>query len=221
MRRKIVKPGRFILFILLVALIISSCSSKVLTMISSGGHNKILYKVVIDPGHGGKDPGATGASGLYEKDFTLSLSKEIARLLEEEPQIEVHMTRKDDTFLSAEERYRPNFANDLKADLYISIHGNTFTDPNLSGTQSFYYHDNSQAFAQLMHQYVMNASGFKDQGVQKGDYFVLRDTNMPAALLEIGYLTNPQEEQKMLRKDFQRSVAASICEGIKEYLEIE
>ncbi|MFB5664095.1 N-acetylmuramoyl-L-alanine amidase [Alteribacillus sp. HJP-4] len=69
------------------------------------------FKVVIDPGHGGKDNGATGASGLYEKNFTLNLSKKVQKLLEDEPQVEVLMTRTDDSFLSQESRYRPKYAN--------------------------------------------------------------------------------------------------------------
>lgn len=176
------------------------------------------YIVVIDPGHGGEDPGATGVSGKYEKDFTLSLSKKVASVLEKESEIEVHMTREEDTFISSKGSLRAKFANELNADLFISIHGNTFTDPDLSGTQTFYYHDNSKPFAEAMHQHMVNATRFIDQGVNKGNYFVLRDSNMPSVLLEIGYLTNALEEQKMLREDFQETIADSISVGIKEYL---
>ncbi|MBS4534160.1 N-acetylmuramoyl-L-alanine amidase [Clostridium sp. D2Q-14] len=179
------------------------------------------FKVVIDPGHGGSDVGATGISGLYEKDFTLSLSKKIKKILEKEEQIEVYMTREDDTFISTEDLYRPKFANELNADLYISIHGNTFSDSDVSGTESFYFHDESKYFADLIHRHVVNATGFNDRGVKAKDFFVVRYVDMPAVLLEIGYLTNPQEEQKMLDDGFQYSIATSIVDGIKEYLEIE
>ncbi|WP_163580904.1 N-acetylmuramoyl-L-alanine amidase family protein [Gracilibacillus saliphilus] len=176
------------------------------------------YKVVIDPGHGGEDPGAIGASGSYEKDFTLSLAKKISILLEDEPKLEVHMTREEDVFLSAETRERPKFANELDADLYISLHANTFTDPSVSGTESFYYHKNSKRLANIIHRHVSETTGFRNRGVKKENYFVLKDTTMPAVLLEIGYITNPEEEQTMLTDDFQQSLAEAIKNGINEYL---
>ncbi|MGB8451614.1 MAG: N-acetylmuramoyl-L-alanine amidase [Anaerocolumna sp.] len=184
------------------------------------GAAKGMVKVVIDPGHGGIDVGATGASGLYEKDFTLSLSKKIKEVLEKEEKIQVYMIREDDTFISTEDNYRSKFANELEVDLYISIHGNTYEDPNVSGTESFYYHKEFKSFAETMHKNVVSATGFNDRGVKKGDLFVVRDTDMPSVLLEIGYLTNPQEEQTMLNEEFQDSVTEAIGNGVKEYLEI-
>jgi len=83
------------------------------------------YKVVIDAGHGGEDVGATGASGQYEKNFTLSVAKKVSKLLEQNPHIQVYMTRSDDSFISQESRHRPIYANDLNADLFLSIHANT------------------------------------------------------------------------------------------------
>ncbi|QDP41496.1 N-acetylmuramoyl-L-alanine amidase family protein [Radiobacillus deserti] len=175
------------------------------------------FKVVIDPGHGGKDVGATGASGQNEKDFTLSVSKKVQTLLKEESGIEVFMTRTEDSFISQESRYRPKYANKLNADVFISIHGNTFTDPTVSGTETFYYHKHSKYLANLIQEKVVEATGFRDRGIQKKDLFVVRDTKMPAVLIEVGYLTNPQEESEMWTEEFQDRVAASIVEGIKEY----
>lgn len=180
-----------------------------------------IFSVVIDPGHGGKDVGATGASGLYEKDFTLNLSKKVYEILEQEEKIQVHMTREEDTFISTLDMYRPKFANELEADLFISIHGNTFEDPNVSGTESYYYHEKFKAFAETIHKKVVGSTGFNDRGVRNKDLFVVRYTDMPAVLLEIGYLTNPEEEEKMFTDEFQNSIANSISDGIKEYLGIE
>lgn len=188
---------------------------------SKNSEERGRYKIVIDPGHGGEDPGATGASGLYEKDFTLSLSKEIARALEKEPEIDVYMTREDDRFISSDESERPMFANDHDADLFLSIHGNTFETAEVTGTTTFYYWDSSRAFAETMHRHVLGATGFDDRGVLRGNFFVIREATMPAVLLEIGYLTNPEEERQMLDKPFQQSLARSITAGVKEYLEIE
>ena len=178
------------------------------------------YKVVIDPGHGGKDVGATGASGLYEKDFTLNLSKKVKEILEKEQKIQVYMIREDDTFISTKDKYRPKFANELDADLYISIHGNTFEDSEVSGTETYYYHEKFKLFAEIMHKHVANSTGFNDRGVRVKDLFVVKDTDMPSVLLEIGYLTNPQEEQKMLNDELQYSVAEAIGDGVTEYLKI-
>ncbi|MEQ2525801.1 N-acetylmuramoyl-L-alanine amidase [Robertmurraya yapensis] len=213
-----------ITLVILTILLLSACNSTSDNSNDKKNHsndvkNHTPFKVVIDPGHGGTDVGATGASGKHEKDFTLSLSKKVKKLLEQEPRIQVYMTRADDRFISQESRYRPKYANNIDADLFISIHGNTFSDPEVSGAETFYYHKNSRHFAEIIQQHIVEATGFKDRGIMKKDLFVVKDTKMPAALLEIGYLTNPQDESKMWTDDFQNRVAASIVEGIKEYQE--
>lgn len=175
------------------------------------------YKIVIDPGHGGIDVGATGTSGQYEKNFNLSVSKKVKELLEKDPQMDVYMTRTDDSHLSQDSRFRPEYANDLNADLFISIHGNTFLDPGVSGTETLYYHKNSNLLAKILQKHLVEATGFKDRGIKKEDLFVVKDTKMPAALIEVGYLTNPQDESQMWTEDFQIRVATSFVEGIKEY----
>src|SRR5690606_36661671 len=98
-------------------------------------------KLAIDSAHSGEDSGCSGASGSLETECTLSLSQKVEQLLNQDPEIQVFMTKENDVFLSAEEKIRPQFANDLGADIFVSIHGNTFTDPSVSGTESFYYHD--------------------------------------------------------------------------------
>lgn len=216
------KKKMFSVILLLFSIIIlSACASN-----SSGNEenhdrgekNNIVFKIVIDPGHGGTDVGSTGVSGQYEKDFTFSVSKKVGKLLEQEEQIEVFMTRADDSFISQESRYRPKFANDLNADLFISIHGNTFPDPSVSGTETLYYHKNSHHFAEILQKHVVEVTGLRDRGAKKQDLFVVRDTEMPAALIEVGYLTNPQDESKLWTDDFQNDVATAIVEGIKEYI---
>ena len=176
-----------------------------------------VFRVVIDPGHGGKDPGAKGASGKLEKDFTLELSRKITSRLKNNPDFEVLMTRENDQFLSSEERIRPNMANEVQADIFISIHGNTFSNRAVSGTETFYYHENSRELADILHRHLVQATGFPDRGVKREEYFVLTDTYMPAVLLEIGYLTNPDDEKMMLSPAFQEKVADALYAGIVEY----
>ncbi|WP_208590956.1 N-acetylmuramoyl-L-alanine amidase family protein [Gracilibacillus suaedae] len=222
MKKNVLKITLFLFLIL----IMSACNSNSSDNNNNESHtndkdnkSETTLKVVIDPGHGGKDKGATGASGKYEKSFTLSLSKKVEKLLKQEFGIEVFMTRTDDSFISQESRYRPKYANKLNADLFISIHGNTFSNPDVSGTETFYYHKNSHLLAEVIQNHVVEATGFRDRGIKKKDLFVVKDTEMPAALIEVGYLTNAQDESKMRTDDFQSRVASSIVEGIKEYKE--
>ncbi|WP_256992534.1 N-acetylmuramoyl-L-alanine amidase [Paenibacillus sp. XY044] len=179
-----------------------------------------VYTIVIDPGHGGEDPGATAVNGRFEKEFTLSMAQALASLLEKDSRLQVKLTRSDDTFISTQDLFRPKFANEQRADLFISIHGNTFGDPSVSGTESFYYHDQSLDLANIIHKHVVMATGFNDRGVKNANYFVLRETQMPAVLLELGYLTNPENDENMWTPDFQQSAASSIYKGIKEYLKL-
>lgn len=177
------------------------------------------YTVVIDPGHGGKDNGATGVDGSYEKEFTLSLGKKIQSLLDEEPEINVLMTRDDDRFISQKSLERPEFANENEADLYLSLHQDSFDDPDVSGTESFYYDDDSLDVAEIIQKHVVDTTGFNDRGVKRENLFVLRDSDMPSVLIEVGYLTNPDEQEKMNSDNFQEQIAQSIVDGIEEYRE--
>ncbi|QOS98681.1 N-acetylmuramoyl-L-alanine amidase [Brevibacterium sp. JNUCC-42] len=180
--------------------------------------NPSVYKIVIDPGHGGKDHGAESVSGQAEKDFTLQLARKVKELLEQDLRMKVYLTRSDDSFLSSIDRKRPEFSNQMGADLFLSIHGNTYTDSTVSGTETYYYRPESLPFAESIHKHVIEATGFRDRGVKKEDFFVVKDTEMPAVLLEVGYLTNPMEEQKLLKEDFQYRIATSIIEGIQDCL---
>ncbi len=174
-----------------------------------------IYKVVIDAGHGGKDPGAEGASGREEKHFNLDLSRKIFDLLQQIPEIEPHMTRVDDSYIALQDRAA--YANQLKADLFISIHGNTYDDP-VSGTETYYWSNESYEFAKVIHEHVLQGTGFPDRNVRKTAFKVLTETKMPAALLELGYLSNAKDEQVMLTEEFQNRTAKSIVSGIRAYL---
>lgn len=173
------------------------------------------YKIVIDAGHGGKDPGAEGASGNHERAYTLALSTKVYDLLQQEPMFEAHTTRTDDTFVNLEDRAR--IANDLDADAFVTIHGNTYSDPDVSGTETYYYADESLLFASEVHEQLAEATGFKDRGVKKEGWEVLKLSNNLAILLEIGFLTNPSDEMNMLSEMHQNRTAQAIVRGIKKY----
>ncbi|HEY0827452.1 MAG TPA: N-acetylmuramoyl-L-alanine amidase [Bacilli bacterium] len=176
------------------------------------------FKVIIDPGHGGRDPGAIGASKSYESAFTLKLSQKVFKLLEQEPQIQPYLTRNEDVAVSLDDRSK--FANQLQADLFISLHGNTYTSGKIRGTETYYYRPDSKTLAGILHDHVVKAAKLPGRHVRKEDYRVIKDTKMPAALIEIGYLTNKQDESVMLLEEFQLRTAKAIVAAIKQYLNI-
>lgn len=175
--------------------------------------------VVLDAGHGAKDSGAVGITGKYEKTFNLAIILKTAELLKKESNIDVILTRKDDTFLELKERAA--IANNAKADLFISVHANSSTSSASNGTETYYQREASKAFANVMHKYLTPASGLTDRGVKYGNFHVIRETKMPAILLEVGYLSNRNDEATLFTEAMQNRVAAAIVSGIKEYLGIK
>ncbi|MGG6312432.1 N-acetylmuramoyl-L-alanine amidase [Paenibacillus macerans] len=173
------------------------------------------FRIVIDAGHGGKDPGATGNSGAYEKEFNLSLAQHLYQLLEQDPMFETRMTREDDQFIELEDRAA--IANDWNADALVSIHANTYEDPSVSGTEALYYHNNSKALAGTLQEQVATALDIRDRGVKKEQLVILSKAQVPAVIVEMGYLTNQEEENKLLSSDGQDRAARAIVEGLKKY----
>lgn len=178
--------------------------------------NQAVFRIVIDAGHGGSDPGATGASGAYEKEFNLSLAKRVSQLLDQDPMFEVRLTREEDQFIELEDRAA--FANDWKADVLVSIHGNTYEDKKVSGTETLYTNDDSILLAQLLQEQVVSALGTRDRGVKQDQLVVLSLAQMPAVIVEVGYLTNKKEEKSIVSRDGQDLAANAIFEGIKKYV---
>jgi N-acetylmuramoyl-L-alanine amidase len=185
---------------------------------STGSGDKV-YKVVIDAGHGGTDPGTSSASGLYEKTFNLSILLKMKELLDKEKRIQVTYTRTDDTYPTRTDRV--NLANNLKADAFVSIHANSFTSPATNGTETYYNRADSMSFAQIMHKYLVEATGLKDNGVRFGDFQVIRETTMPAILLECGYMSNTKDVSALFDTAVQTRIAAAIVSGIKEQLKLQ
>lgn len=176
--------------------------------------------VVIDPGHGGSDPGTTSISNKHEKDFNLALSLKVQELLLKEPDIEVLMTRDSDVYPTRTERVQ--LANKLNADVFVSIHGNSvLKSPQANGTETYYYQrSSSKELADAIHKRLIKAIGLKDRGVKEKSLQVIRETKMAAVLLEVGFLSNISDEKLMLSNTVQYKAAQAIVDGIKEYLSI-
>jgi N-acetylmuramoyl-L-alanine amidase len=178
---------------------------------------KTGYTVILDAGHGGSDPGAQSLSGKWEKDFNLSMVKKIKEKLANTSDINLVLTREDDSYPTLDDRV--NLANALQADLFVSIHGNSFK-PEINGTETYYNREDSLAFAKLVHKKLVAATGFKDNGVRQAEFRVIKYTTMPAVLLEIGYLSNESNERAMFDEAFQNRVASAIAESIKQYFQL-
>lgn len=175
--------------------------------------------VVIDPGHGDHDPGGLGVTGVQEKDIVLAVGLRVADLLRQEPAINLIMTRSDDTFVTLDGRAQA--ANNAQADLFLSIHANIATAASAGGTETYYADaKRSKTLSDIIQKHVQAATGFKDRGSKQANYLVIRKTTMPAALVELGFLSNIAEESAMNQSDFQQKVAEAIVAGIKEYLGI-
>ncbi|WP_078989247.1 N-acetylmuramoyl-L-alanine amidase [Priestia flexa] len=169
--------------------------------------------IILDPGHGGKDKGAIGTQGTYEKDLTLRT----ARFVQEELQNDgatVKLTRTDDSYVELSNRILASNS----ADLYISIHYNSVANPDLTGLITYFYHDNQDSIlAGSIHASLVHHSDLKDKGVRFGDYYVLRENKRPSILLELGFLSNKREETYINSVGYQRRVAHQVAVGIQQY----
>lgn len=183
--------------------------------------------IVIDPGHGGKDPGAISKNGTKEKDVNLQVSIKTRDLLRDIG-YDVRMTREDDTFIGIYDR--AHFANNNNADLFISFHANAYPNNNaIKGVEVLYCpalkgdknEEDQYPFAKSILDYYLKGTGAADRGIrQRADLPVVRMTKMPAVLLEIGYLTNEEEEKLITNENYQNKIADSVVKGIENYFEI-
>lgn len=173
--------------------------------------NKVI---IVDPGHGGKDSGATGAAKTIEKTLTLQTGLILFNKLEAEG-ANVILTRSSDIFIPLQMRVR--LAHVHEADAFISIHYDSTTDKNVSGITSYYYHSPQKTLAASIHGALAEQINLRDRGVRFGDYYVIRENEHPAVLLELGYLSNPREETLISSQQYQEQVSEAIVRGLEDY----
>lgn len=179
-------------------------------------------KIFIDPGHGGPDPGATG-NGVIEEFVNLNVSLELARLLRDAGfDVRLYRTTSDENVLANKNqdlRSRAQTANEWGADYFISIHTNSSERPAAQGVEAYVYRlgTTSERLAQSIVDSVSDNLGSVNRGVMQANFAVLRRTNMPAVLVELGYLTNSTEALNLNSPAWQKAVAAAIFEGIVDY----
>ncbi len=174
--------------------------------------------VVIDPGHGGPDPGAVGIGGLREKDVVLPISLQVASLLEQQG-IQVVLTRQDDRDLDLAPRVQ--IAQRANANLFVSIHANaiSMSRPDVNGLETYYYSNSGLALAQTIHRNMLQGTGMNDRGVRQARFYVLRNTSMPAVLLETGFVTGRDDAARLADPAFRARMAEAIARGILQYVQ--
>lgn len=184
-------------------------------------------KVVIDAGHGGYDVGAVGYSGkTYEKDVNLAVALDAGSILEKEG-IDVIYTRTTDNVswpsdVTKDLQARVDIANNNDADYFVAIHCDSFTpNPSAVGTSTYYYgpSDSSQAFAQTVQSAFIKTVGSIDRGIKSANYYVIKNSNMPAILIELGFISSPDEEKLLASPDYQQKCAQGLASGILQYVE--
>ena len=177
------------------------------------------YRVVIDPGHGGPDPGAVGINGLRETDVVLDVSLQVAQLLQAKG-IQVLLTRTSEVDVDLPPRVA--LANNSRADLFLSIHANalSMSRPDVNGIETFYFQDGpSRRLAEAVQlQMVRVSPGSPDRGARPGRFFVIRRTVMPAALAEMGFVTGRLDSPRLADPNFRRRMAVAIATGLLNYL---
>ena len=168
--------------------------------------------IVVDAGHGGHDNGARGNKSS-EKNHTLDISRRLRTYLQSRG-ANVLMTRDSDEFISLQGRC--DFANTRNADIFISVHINSFR-ANSTGTETYYYTGQSVMLAREVHKELLKATGLRDRGVIQKRFFVVRNTNMPSILTETCFISNPGEENRLLQPAFRDQVARGMAQGIQNY----
>lgn len=174
--------------------------------------------IILDPGHGGTDPGAVG-NGLKEKDVVLKTGLQVNNLLKQTP-FNVKMTRSTDVFIKLKDR--STFAKNQGGDIFVSLHVNAAT-ASATGTETYYYSAanphvaDSKLLGEKIQARMLEAWDLRDRGTKKGNLSVLRENTMPAALLELGFISNAGDAAKMASDAQMNKMSIAIYNGILDY----
>jgi N-acetylmuramoyl-L-alanine amidase len=177
-----------------------------------------LGVIVVDPGHGGPDVGAT-RNGIYEKDITLEISKYLGSILQQMGYSVVY-TRTSDIDLDLEPRVQ--IAENSKADVFVSVHVNSLDAKasSVSGVETYHARGSSvgQELARYVHSQIIASTGASDRNIRGAGFYVIAKTSMPAILVETGYITNPAESSNLTSPNYQRRMAEAIAKGVDQFL---
>jgi N-acetylmuramoyl-L-alanine amidase len=181
--------------------------------------------IVVDPGHGGSDPGAVGPTGLKEKDSTLALSLKLREALSKKG-ARIIMTRNKDMDVHGpnasakdELQARVDIAARAKADILVSVHNNASVKREQGGLSTYYYPKtrNDALLADAVQKSLTHGFALDNKGIRQADFYVTKRSAMPAILLEIAFISNPAEEKLLKSNWFQNKVVTCIVQGIESY----
>jgi N-acetylmuramoyl-L-alanine amidase len=174
--------------------------------------------IAIDPGHGGRDPGAVGIGGLRETDIVLAVSLRVAELLRQQG-AEVVLTRQTEREVDLEPRV--STANRANADLFLSVHANAIdlSRPDVNGVETYFYSSSaSEELASVIQASMLDATGMNSRGVKEARFYVLRQTAMPAALVELGFVTGAEDAPRLADSEFRELLAKAVARGLLHYI---
>ena len=178
------------------------------------------FRIVLDPGHGGRDPGAIGIGGTREKDVVLDVSRQVAQHLRSKG-VHVVLTREGDVTVDLPPRAR--LANRSRSDAFVSIHANAISmrRPEVNGLETFYFQSfQGKKLASSIHNSILRTVSRKNRGVREARFYVIRRTNMPASLVELGFLTGRLDAADLADPAHRRQLALAIAVGILNYLRL-
>ena len=178
---------------------------------SSGGEGSPIT-VVIDAGHGGYDRGGIPGQRVSEKDMTLDVARRLRSVLAASG-YRVVMTRDSDVFVPLGTRCA--IANSNRNAIFVSVHFNSATRSGASGIETYFYSRDSLSLASAIHHYVAGGAPSENRGVRRRGYYVLRRTNIPAVLVECGFLTNPTEAGYAQNASYRQKLAEAIASGVR------
>ncbi len=215
----------FMAFLLLIGAIVASKKlSEIVEDVSSKNLKKDEVVIVIDPGHGGEDPGKVGVNEALEKDINLKIAEKLRVLLEDEG-IQIVMTREDDFVPESKKedlQKRVELIHEVNPDIVVCVHQNSFTDQTVAGPQVFYHGDSetSKRIAQTLQEELWLVDEENKREIKGNEsYFMLSETKVPTVIVECGFLSNANDAEKLITEEYQEQIAQAICTGITKWLD--
>lgn len=189
--------------------------------------------VILDPGHGGYDPGAITKQGVYEKSINLQIAQKVKEMLEPSG-IEIFLTRDEDidyvpdgvrgktTKKQIDLNHRIEMAKEVNADVFVSLHVNATASGQESGSETFYHYqsESGKRLAELIQQEMIKIPGMNRRIAKPGDFYIVKNTSMPAVIVEVGYLSSLKEQKKLQQSWYQEQLARAIAKGIANFFVI-
>jgi len=218
-----------------ILLVLSVMSMLVVSVLWQGStavvsHFEKGHIVMLDPGHGGYDPGAITNQGVYEKSINLQIAQKVKEMLGPSG-IGVFLTREEDidyvpdgvkgktTKKQIDLNRRIDMAKEANADVFVSLHVNATASGQESGSETFYHYqsESGKRLAELIQQELIKIPGMNRRIAKPGEFYIIKNTSMPAVIVEVGYLSSVKEQKKLQQSWYQEQLARAIAKGIANF----